>query len=183
MMTAKIHDIEKTQEAEQTLLSVSNLSVCYQPDSTQPVKAVDNVSFNVEAGETVGIVGESGCGKSTLGLALMRLLSDKKVALNGEVLFRGDDVLRMNNKQLQAFRGRRMSMVLQDLTALNPVFSVGDQIIEAIVCHQQDQNGERLNRDALRQRAIAAGRRASCTGAVEAGCRACGGLSALRDGG
>jgi oligopeptide/dipeptide ABC transporter ATP-binding protein len=99
--------------------------------------AVDDVSFHIDAGETLGLVGESGCGKSTTGLALLRLTPRSSWPhLHGEVIFDGRNVLSMRDDELRALRGRDISMVLQDpMTSLNPVFSVGEQIAESIRTH------------------------------------------------
>jgi oligopeptide transport system ATP-binding protein len=101
--------------------------------------AVDGVSFSVDEGQTLGIVGESGSGKSITALSILRLLP-RPFASNagGEVLFRGVDLLKLDDKQMRRYRGRHISMVLQDpMTALNPVLTIGDQIEEAIRMHRE----------------------------------------------
>ncbi len=101
--------------------------------------AVDGVSFSVDEGQTLGIVGESGSGKSITALSILRLLP-RPFARNagGEVLFRGVDLLKLNDKQMRRYRGHHISMVLQDpMTALNPVLTIGDQIEEAIRMHRK----------------------------------------------
>ncbi|MGI1677381.1 MAG: ABC transporter ATP-binding protein [Cellvibrionaceae bacterium] len=124
------------------LLAVKNLSVEYQQSqsasknsSSNTFKAVDDVSFSIKPGEVLGIVGESGCGKSSLGLSLLRLIAKKQASLSGEILFRDENILAMSEKRLREIRGRSISMVLQDLTALNPVFTIGSQFAEALRCH------------------------------------------------
>lgn len=101
------------------------------------VKAVDGVSFYVNEGETLGIVGESGCGKTVTSLSILRLLP--KPAGNivgGKIIFDGMDILKMTDKQMQAIRGGKISMILQDpMASLNPVFNIGNQIGEAIATH------------------------------------------------
>ena len=98
------------------------------------VKAVDGVSFSLKRGEVLGLVGESGCGKSLTALSLMRLLPKGGArTIKGEVLLGGENILERTPAEMREIRGRRISMVLQDpQTSLNPVFSIGDQLREAI---------------------------------------------------
>jgi oligopeptide/dipeptide ABC transporter ATP-binding protein len=101
------------------------------------VKAVDGVSFHVDENETLGIVGESGCGKTVTCLSILRLVPPPAGRIiSGEILFDGEDILAMSEKQVQKLRGRKISMILQDpMASLNPVFTIGDQIGEAIATH------------------------------------------------
>jgi len=116
------------------VLEVRDLSVEFKTDDGM-VKAVQNVSYTLQEGETLGIVGESGSGKTVTSLAILGLLP-KKAQITGQVLFRGRDLLQMNERDMQTIRGRRIAMVFQDaLASLNPVFKVGDQIAEAIAVH------------------------------------------------
>ena len=117
------------------LLEVRNLTVEFKTDDGT-VHAVDNVSFNVNPNETLGIVGESGSGKSVTSMAILGLLP-KSANISGEVLFRGENILGESEKELQKLRGSSIAMIFQDaLAALNPVFKVGKQIAEAILVHQ-----------------------------------------------
>jgi oligopeptide/dipeptide ABC transporter ATP-binding protein len=102
------------------------------------VKAVDGVSYSVRKGETLGVVGESGCGKSVTALSVLRLVADPPGRLvGGEILYRGRDLLKLNNEEMRKIRGNEISMIFQEpMTSLNPVFTVGDQIGEAIRLHQ-----------------------------------------------
>jgi peptide/nickel transport system ATP-binding protein len=119
----------------QPLLSVRDLKVSF-PTDDGVVKAVDGVSYDLYPNEVLGIVGESGSGKSVTSLAIMGLLP-KSAQIEGEIVFRGQDLLHMKENDLRALRGGRMAMVFQDaLAALNPVFTVGAQIEEAIASHQ-----------------------------------------------
>lgn len=125
-------------------LIVGNLLVSYPG-----VKAVDNISFTLGRGDILGIVGESGSGKSTVALSIMRLVSAPGRILSGEIVFQGQDLLKLSEKEMVKIRGAKISMIFQDpFTSLNPVFSVGDQIAEAIQLHQG------LSRKGSWQRAI-----------------------------
>jgi oligopeptide/dipeptide ABC transporter ATP-binding protein len=113
-------------------------------------RAVDGISFNLNAHETLGLVGESGSGKSLASLAILGLQPQPAAQIvGGQVLFRGEDLLRKTPAQLRRYRGRRIAMVLQDpMTALNPVFSVGRQLYEPLRLHRQ------LSGRPLREQAI-----------------------------
>lgn len=121
------------------LLEVKDLRIAYQNPSTgEQMLAVDGVSFKVEPGETLGIVGESGCGKSTLARALMAYCRPGGVIVGGEVLFDGNNILEFTDEQIRELRGRRMAMVPQDpLTSLTYHMKVGPQIDEILKIHQQ----------------------------------------------
>lgn len=118
------------------LLEVKNLSVGYQTAGGL-LKAVDNVSFTVEARRSLGLVGESGCGKTTIGMALMGLLPENGKTTGGEVLLDGEDLLQKSEDELRRIRWKEMSMIFQAaMNALNPVRRVGDQLAEAILTHE-----------------------------------------------
>ena len=102
------------------------------------VKAVDDLSFTVERGETLGVVGESGSGKSVSFLTVMGLIRSKTARIDGEVLFQGQDLLKLPQDEMRNIRGSRIAMIFQDpLTSLHPFYKVGDQIVEAIRTHQK----------------------------------------------
>ncbi len=103
------------------------------------VQAVDGVSFEIEEGKTLGLVGESACGKSVTALSIIRLVpSPPGRIVGGEVLFRGQDLLRLNGESMRKIRGNEISMIFQEpMTSLNPVFTIGNQIGEAIRLHQK----------------------------------------------
>jgi oligopeptide transport system ATP-binding protein len=108
------------------------------------VKAVDDVSFYVMPGETLGVVGESGCGKSMTGLSIMRLIpSPPGKIVAGEIYFNGDDILRMTDEQVRAIRGNDIAMIFQDpMTSLNPVLTINRQISEALQLHMGMNKGQ-----------------------------------------
>ena len=117
------------------LLEVENLTTVFQGDYGTST-AVDHVSFHVDKGEVVCIVGESGCGKSVTSLSIMGLLARGGSVKGGTVLFDGQNLLFLTEKELDRIRGNQMTMIFQDpLTSLNPVFTVGNQITESIRTH------------------------------------------------
>ena len=122
----------------ESLLDVRDLRVYFESRGVAPLRAVDGVSFRVERGKTLGVVGESGCGKSVTCLSILRLVqSPPGVYAGGEILFDGQDTLKMSMPQLRALRGSRISMIFQEpMAALNPVFTVGQQLCETIRLHQ-----------------------------------------------
>ncbi len=111
-------------------------------------KAVDRVSFSLSEGQALGIVGESGCGKTVTAQSIMRLIpSPPGEIVNGRILFEGVDLLSLSDEEMNAIRGNRISMIFQEpMTALNPVFRVGDQIVEVIVRHRKVRKQEALER-------------------------------------
>ncbi len=116
------------------------------------VNAVDGVSLSVARGKTLGIVGESGCGKSMLSLSVMRLVPQPGRIADGRVMFDNTDLLSLSPEAMRAIRGKRIGMIFQEpMTSLNPVFSIGDQITEAIRAHEKS-----AGKASLRARAIAA---------------------------
>ena len=123
---------------KEKLLDVKDLKTYFYL-STGIVKAVDGVSFTLDKGQTMGIVGESGSGKSVTASSIVRLVS-KPVGkiVSGEVLFEGKDILKMSNKELLSIRGKDISMIFQDpMTSLDPVYRIGEQMIEVILTHQK----------------------------------------------
>src|SRR5437870_4499708 len=128
------------------------------------VRAVDGVSFYLRQGEALGIVGESGCGKTMTALSLLRLVPRPAARIvKGKIMLEGEDLLEKSEREMRAIRGRRVSMILQDpQTSLNPVFTIGNQLIEAIQIHHRDGHRSLVRRahDALKQvRAAAPERR------------------------
>jgi peptide/nickel transport system ATP-binding protein len=125
-----------------TLLQVQNLTVEYQT-TVGTYRAVEDLSFHLERGKSLGIVGESGCGKTTAMLALMRLLPEEGRIVNGKVLLEQTNLLRLSPDELNKYRWRMISMIFQGaMNALNPVRTVGGQIEEAIRFHETVQPSE-----------------------------------------
>ena len=111
------------------------------------MKAVDDVSFKIREGETLCVVGESGCGKSVTAMSLMRLIDTPPVG--GEILYEGKDLLKMSKREMSLIRGNDIAMIFQEpMTSLNPVLTIGEQIVEPILLHQL------VNRKEAKQRAI-----------------------------
>jgi len=131
------------------ILDVKNLSIVYKTD-LETVYAVNDISFSLERGETLGIVGETGAGKTTTALSLLRLLPEKVGQVTGgSIEFLGHDILTVDDHQIRDIRGDKISMIFQDpMTSLNPAMAVGDQIYEALELH----NRENKSKDELNQR-------------------------------
>jgi oligopeptide/dipeptide ABC transporter ATP-binding protein len=124
--------------ADSPLLEVQGLSTHYvSARGTRVTRAVDDVSFTLRDGETLGIVGESGSGKSTLALSLLRLLPPAGRNVAGAVRFEGEDLLQKSPAEMRRIRGKRIAMILQDpMASLNPLFTVGDQVAESLRVHE-----------------------------------------------
>ena len=134
--------------SETPLLQVKNLHTSFFTDAGE-VKAVNGISYNLDAGKVLGIVGESGSGKSVSAYSVLRILTDTGRVTEGEVLFRGENILNYSEQQMQKFRGSRISIIFQDpMTCLNPTFSIGSQLREAIRIHT-DRSKEEIQARAL----------------------------------
>jgi peptide/nickel transport system ATP-binding protein len=119
------------------LLAVSDLRVAFEGERGGETVAVSGVSFALMPGRTLGIVGESGCGKSVTALSIMRLLPRIGTRVSGSVLFEGQDLAALSERQMSDLRGNRLAMIFQEpMTSLNPSFTVGDQIGEALTRHR-----------------------------------------------
>ncbi|MHB8927450.1 MAG: ABC transporter ATP-binding protein [Bacillota bacterium] len=131
----------------QPLVDVRDLTTVFKTDEGT-VTAVDDVSFHIGRGETLGMVGESGCGKSVTSLSILRLIPTPPGRIaSGKVFFEGQDLMKMSEAEMRHIRGNRISMIFQEpMTSLNPVFTVGDQIAEAIELHQKVRPREALER-------------------------------------
>ena len=131
------------------LLEVKNLKTYFYTDEGV-VKSVDDVSFDVEKGKTLGIVGESGCGKSITSLSIMQLVETQPGKIvGGEIIYQGENLLEKNKDQMRKIRGGEIAMIFQEpMTSLNPVFTVGKQIMEALRLHTD------LDKEKAKERAI-----------------------------
>src|SRR5437867_3387357 len=127
----------------ENLLEVNNLKTYFFTRSGV-VKAVDDVSFILRPGQTLGVVGESGSGKSVTALSVIRLIaSPPGKIVDGEINFEGEDILGMNQEELTDLRGSKISMIFQDpMTSLNPVYNVGYQIAETVKRHRKDVSND-----------------------------------------
>jgi oligopeptide/dipeptide ABC transporter ATP-binding protein len=139
-------------------LEVSNLSVAFDTERGQ-IRPVRDVSFSIYPGQTVALVGESGCGKSVTSLSILRLIPEPPGrVLGGQILFEGRDLLQLHEHEMRSVRGKDIAMIFQEpMTSLNPVYTIGDQIAEAVTLHQhvsQDQ-AYRIAEEALHDVGIA----------------------------
>jgi peptide/nickel transport system ATP-binding protein len=140
-----------------SLLEVKSLRTSFFTDAGE-VRAVDGVSFSVAPGKLMGLVGESGSGKTASVLSIMRLLPESARIVGGEVIFEDQDLLKLSEPEMRHVRGARIAMIFQEpMTSLNPVFTIGSQIGEAVRLHQHTTRAETRNRtiEALRMVGIA----------------------------
>ena len=132
----------------ETLLEVRDLKVSFRTEDGL-IQAVDGVSLSLSEGETLGIVGESGSGKSVTMMSVMRLINDPNARFEGEVVYKGRDLMKLNRDQMREIRGSGIAMIFQDpMTSLNPVYRIGWQIAEQIQAHEQ------ISKRAARARAV-----------------------------
>ena len=127
---------KKNIPSEEKVLEIKNLKTFFYTDEGV-VKSVNDVSYYVKKGETLGVVGESGCGKSVTAMSILRLIPQPPGKIvGGEILFKGRDLTKISDEEMRHIRGNRIAMIFQEpMTSLNPVYTVGDQIIEAICLH------------------------------------------------
>src|SRR5258708_35461741 len=139
---------EKNERPVSALLQVRNLRTRFAIEGGE-LHAVDGASFELEAGRTLGLVGESGCGKSVTALSIMGLVPQPPGRIAGEILFEGTDLLKLEAAQMRALRGERIAMIFQEpMTSLNPAFTIGEQIAEVLLRHKK------INKDEAKDRAI-----------------------------
>lgn len=120
---------------EEKLLEVKNLYTSFITNDGE-VRAINNLCFNLEKGKVLGVVGESGSGKSVTAYSILQILASNARINSGQILFKGQDLLKFNKKQMSEFRGSKCSIIFQDpMTSLNPVYTVGNQLMEAILLH------------------------------------------------
>ncbi len=131
---------------QKTLLSIKDLSISYLTKDMGDCKAVNHISFSIQEGETIGLVGETGAGKTTIALSILGLIqSPPGKIMSGKILYKGEDLLRKNHKEMQKIRGKEISMIFQDpMTTLNPIDTIGDQIAEVIELHNEVSKKEAM---------------------------------------
>jgi oligopeptide/dipeptide ABC transporter ATP-binding protein len=135
---------KENRQDRRVLLDVRDLKAYFETEDGT-VKAADGVSFRIDEGETLGLVGESGCGKTVTSLAILRLISPPGKIVSGEIFFRGSDLLKLPEEAIRKIRGNAISMIFQEpMTSLNPVFRVGDQIGEVLRIHRKASRREAL---------------------------------------
>jgi oligopeptide/dipeptide ABC transporter ATP-binding protein len=135
-------------------LEVKNLKTYFYTDEGV-VKAVDDVSFSVEKGKTLGLVGESGCGKSVTAMSISRLVSPPGRIVGGEILLNGRNLVALSDREMRQVRGSQISMIFQEpMTALNPVLNVGFQIAEAVLAHENISKREAWSRAVEAMKAV-----------------------------
>lgn len=134
----------------ETILEVKNLKTSFRVEDNR-FFAVDDVSFSLNKGKTLGIVGESGCGKSVTSLSIMRLIASPPGKIEaGEILFKGENLLKCSEDRMRQIRGNEIAMIFQEpMTSLNPVFTCGYQIAEAISLHQKELNNKQIKEKAI----------------------------------
>lgn len=122
----------------ENILEVQDLEIRYVTDE-ETVRAVNDISFSLKEGESIGLVGETGAGKTTTALGIMGLVPDPPgEVVGGSIVFDGQDLLKLPEKQMREIRGGKISMIFQDpMTSLNPVMTVGDQIAEVVLLHNK----------------------------------------------
>lgn len=136
------------------VLEVRNLKTHFFTDAGV-IKAVDDVSFTVEKGKTLGLVGESGCGKSVTAMSISRLVSPPGKIVSGQILLNGRDLVPLSNQEMRSVRGAQISMIFQEpMTALNPVLEVGFQIAEAVLAHERVSKNEAWSRAVEAMRSV-----------------------------
>lgn len=117
------------------LLKVNHLQTAFKVED-KDIISIEDVSFDLKKGETIGIVGESGCGKSVTSFSIMQLLGKTGKICGGEIIFEGRDLLKISDEEMRDIRGNKIAMIFQEpMTSLNPLFTIGTQMIEAIVLH------------------------------------------------
>ena len=136
-------------EERKNLLEVKDLRVSFFTHAGE-VKAVDGISYTLKENEVMGIVGESGSGKSVEAYSIMGLLQNPGKVVGGSITFDGEDILSYDEEQMRNFRGNKVSMIFQNpMTCLNPVYTIGNQLMEAILCHDKDYPKEKAKERAI----------------------------------
>ena len=135
-----------TTPAPAPLLQIRGLKTYFQTEAGT-AKAVDGLDLDIFPGEVVGLVGESGSGKSVTALSVLRLIPDPPGKISGSILFKGRDLLKLSWDEIHAVRGKEISMIFQEpMTSLNPVFTIGMQLMEAVLVHEHVSRKEAFRR-------------------------------------
>ena len=133
-----------------TIVEFKDYSMGFQDDNGKVYNLLDRLSFKVEEGKALGVVGESGCGKSMTSLSMMRLLPDGAVVQGGEILLEGENILNMSKEKMQQIRGEKLAMIFQEpMTALNPVLTIGQQIGESLTLHHPEMKKQEVRQKVL----------------------------------
>ena len=120
--------------SQEVLLSVKDLRTEFFSSKTSSVTAIKDVSFDMYRGEVLGLVGESGCGKSVTSMSILKLLPPEGKVVDGEIIFKGENIVNYSAEQMEKIRGKEIAMVFQDpMTSLNPTMTIGKQIMEPIM--------------------------------------------------
>ncbi len=142
-------DEKVLENEENAILSVRDLHTTFHTDSGE-VHVVNGVSFNLTRGKILGVVGESGSGKSVTAYSIMQILAENGRVTGGQILYKGEDILKYNKKQMDSFRGEKCSIIFQDpMTSLNPTFTVGWQLREALQLHTGYKTRQAANARAI----------------------------------
>ncbi len=139
--------MSRQRNEKEKLLELKNVTTSFDTDDGK-VTAIENISFELRKGESLGILGESGCGKSVTSLSIMRLLPDGVGYVeNGDIIFQGENLLDLKEEKMRSYRGNKMSMIFQEpMTSLNPVFKVKKQLVEVYTTHQDVNSKEAYNK-------------------------------------
>lgn len=139
--------MSRENSKKEKLLELKNVTTSFDTDDGK-VTAIEDISFELRKGESLGILGESGCGKSVTSLSIMRLLPDGVGYVeNGDIIFQGENLLDLKEEKMRSYRGNKMSMIFQEpMTSLNPVFKVKKQLVEVYTTHQDVDNNEAYNK-------------------------------------
>lgn len=134
------------------LLEFKNYSMGFRDDNGEVYNLLDGVTFDIDEGKAVGVVGESGCGKSMTSLSIMGLLPKAAVIQGGDIVYKGESLVKKSEKEKQEIRGKEISMIFQEpMTSLNPVLTVGFQISEVLKKHNPDMSSEEIKKAVIRQ--------------------------------
>ena len=151
-MTESVEGSSINNESDDTLIQIKNLKTYFYTEEGV-VKAVDGISFDIYDDEVIGLVGETGCGKSVTALSILNLVRAPGKIIEGQILFKDTNLVKLNNKEMKNYRGNDITMIFQDpLNSLNPVMSVGTQVGETFLLHQKDMLKAELDRRKLERK-------------------------------